>query len=111
MRSCNPDRIVLKKAVLSGYPVKVNKKKAVVRWMFHNREDIQWFRPVDLWTKHGRRGQIKVCYICHAWYSCRDMLFARIAVSDCVSKGVGGFTCYGCRAGTCGHAWVHEVLV
>ncbi|CAL5218954.1 g706 [Coccomyxa viridis] len=59
LRSCNPDRIVLKKAVLSGYPVKVNKKKAVVRWMFHNREDIQWFRPVDLWTKHGRRGQIK----------------------------------------------------
>ena len=52
---------MLKKAVLSGYPVKVNKKKAVVRWMFHNREDIQWFRPVDLWTKHGRRGQIKVC--------------------------------------------------
>ena len=51
LRSCNPDRIVLKKAVLSGYPVKVNKKKAVVRWMFHNREDIQWFRPVDLWTK------------------------------------------------------------
>ena len=65
LRSCNPDRIVLKKAVLSGYPVKVNKKKAVVRWMFHNREDIQWFRPVDLWTKHGRRGQIKVCSICH----------------------------------------------
>ena len=66
LRSCNPDRIVLKKSVLSGYPVKVHKKKAVVRWMFHNREDIQWFRPVDLWTKHGRRGQIKVCNACHA---------------------------------------------
>ena len=60
LRSCNPDRIVLKKVVLSGYPVKVQKKKAVVRWMFHNPEDIRWFRPVDLWTKHGRRGQIKV---------------------------------------------------
>ena len=28
--------------------------------MFHNREDIHWFRPVDLWTKHGRQGKIKV---------------------------------------------------
>ena len=60
LRSCNPDRIVLKKVVLSGYPVKVQKKKAVVRWMFHSPEDIRWFRPVDLWTKHGRRGQITV---------------------------------------------------
>lgn len=51
---------MLKKVVLSGYPVKVQKKKAVVRWMFHSPEDIRWFRPVDLWTKHGRRGQIKV---------------------------------------------------
>ena len=60
LRSCDPDRIVLKKVVLSGYPVKVQKKKAVVRWMFHSPEDIRWFRPVDLWTKHGRRGQITV---------------------------------------------------
>ena len=60
LRSCNPDRIVLKKVVLTGYPVKVQKKKAVVRWMFHSPEDIRWFRPVDLWTKHGRRGQITV---------------------------------------------------
>ena len=51
---------MLKKVVLSGYPVKVQKKKAVVRWMFHSPEDIRWFRPVDLWTKHGRRGQITV---------------------------------------------------
>ena len=60
LRSCDPDRVVLKKVVLAGYPVKVHKKKAVVRWMFHNPDDVRWFKPLELWTKYGRRGQIKV---------------------------------------------------
>ena len=60
LRSCDPDRVVLKKVVLSGYPVRVHKLKAVVRWMFYTPEDIRWFRPLELWTKHGRRGRIKV---------------------------------------------------
>eukprot|EP00891_Asterochloris_glomerata_P005234 jgi/Astpho2/5234/e_gw1.00074.68.1_t len=59
LRSCNPDRVVLKKITLSGYPVKVHKTKAVVRWMFHSPDDVRWFRPLELWTKHGRRGRIK----------------------------------------------------
>lgn len=59
LRSCDPDRVVLKKIVLSGFPVKVHKVKAVVRHMFHCPEDIRWFKPVELWTKHGRRGRIR----------------------------------------------------
>ncbi|GAB4814739.1 hypothetical protein N2152v2_001785 [Parachlorella kessleri] len=59
LRSCDPDRVVLKKIVLSGYPVRTHKAKAVVRFMFHNPDDVRWFRPVDLWTKHGRRGRIR----------------------------------------------------
>lgn len=60
---CQPDRIVLKKIVLSGFPVKVQKKKAVIRWMFHNPEDVRWFRPLELWSKYGRRGRIKVAHL------------------------------------------------
>ena len=60
LQSCNPDRVVLKRIVLSGYPVRVHKKKAVVRWMFHNPDDVRWFRPLELWTKSGLRGRIKV---------------------------------------------------
>lgn len=60
LRGCDPNRVVLKKIVLSGYPVRVHKGKGVVRWMFHTAEDVRWFRPLGLWTKRGRHGHIKV---------------------------------------------------
>lgn len=29
-----------------------------MRFMFHNPDDIRWFRPIELYTKYGRRGRI-----------------------------------------------------
>ena len=39
--------------------MQVHKAKAVVRFMFHNPDDVRWFRPVELWTRSGRRGRIR----------------------------------------------------
>jgi len=57
--SMTPDRLVIKRAVISGHPFKIQKRKATVRFMFFNRQDIEWFKPVELSSKYGRRGHIK----------------------------------------------------
>ncbi|KAK4854055.1 hypothetical protein QYF36_018336 [Acer negundo] len=59
LRRIDPDRIILKKIILTGYPQRVSKLKAAVRYMFHSPEDVRWFKPVEVWTKCGRRGRIK----------------------------------------------------
>nr|GMD08500.1 pre-rRNA-processing protein TSR1 homolog [Ipomoea batatas] len=59
LRSIDPDRIILKKIILTGYPQRVSKMKASVRYMFHSPEDVRWFKPVEVWTKCGRRGRIR----------------------------------------------------
>ena len=55
----DPDRIVLKKIVLTGYPIRVRKRKAVVKHMFHQPGDVKWFKPAELVTKYGLTGHIK----------------------------------------------------
>ncbi|XP_076913936.1 uncharacterized protein LOC143572753 [Bidens hawaiensis] len=59
LKSIDADKIILKKIILTGYPQRVSKSKAAVRYMFHNPEDMKWFKPVEVWTKLGRRGRIK----------------------------------------------------
>ena len=57
--SVNPDRLLIKRIVLTGTPISVHKRNAVVRHMFFNADDIRYFKPVELYTKAGMVGHIK----------------------------------------------------
>eukprot|EP01060_Flectonema_neradi_P019655 TRINITY_DN2690_c0_g2_i1.p1 TRINITY_DN2690_c0_g2~~TRINITY_DN2690_c0_g2_i1.p1 ORF type:complete len:833 (+),score=196.55 TRINITY_DN2690_c0_g2_i1:260-2500(+) len=54
----NPDLLILKKIVLTGHVFKTHKRQSIVRFMFHNEDDVKWFQPVELYTKLGFRGRI-----------------------------------------------------
>lgn len=77
--SVDPDRIILKKVILTGHPIRVKKRFAVVKHLFHEPnvsqqfynvfvptvlshlfvlQDVRWFKPAELVTKHGLRGHI-----------------------------------------------------
>mmetsp|Transcript_10551 Transcript_10551/g.23365 ORF Transcript_10551/g.23365 Transcript_10551/m.23365 type:complete len:985 (-) Transcript_10551:25-2979(-) len=58
MMNADADRIVVKRVILTGYPVRVHKRHATVKYMFYNPEDVKWFKPAELYSKHGLRGNI-----------------------------------------------------
>ena len=49
----DPLRVALKRCVLSGLPLRAHKRKAVIKQMFYNPEDVAYFKPAQLVTKHG----------------------------------------------------------
>ncbi|KAI1613315.1 pyruvate dehydrogenase E1 component subunit beta [Exophiala viscosa] len=61
-------RIIAKRAILTGHPLKIHKKLVTVRYMFFNREDVLWFAALPLWTKRGRQGFIKEPLGTHGYF-------------------------------------------
>jgi len=69
--SVDPDRVIVKKIVLTGFPYKIHKRGAVIKHMFYHPDDVRWFAPVELWTKYGRTGHIKEPLGTHGLMKCR----------------------------------------
>jgi pre-rRNA-processing protein TSR1 len=67
----DPDRVAVKKIVLTGFPYKLHKRTAVVKHMFYYPDDIRWFKSVELWTKYGRTGHITEPLGTHGLMKCR----------------------------------------
>ena len=64
------DRVIVKKILITGAPFRCQKRRAVVRWMFFEPEDIRWFKPVELHTKMGRKGAIRESLGTHGYMKC-----------------------------------------
>jgi len=56
--SADVNRLVLKRIVLTGYPQRVHKRTAVIKHMFYGPDDVRWFKPAPLFSKHGMDGHI-----------------------------------------------------
>ncbi|VEU41313.1 unnamed protein product [Pseudo-nitzschia multistriata] len=59
MIGADADRTIVKRIILTGFPVRVHKRFASVKYMFSNPEDVKWFKPAGLTTKHGLNGKIE----------------------------------------------------
>lgn len=61
-------RVLAKRAILTGHPLKIHKNVVTIRYMFFNPEDIQFFKAVPLFTKSGRSGFIKDSLGTHGYF-------------------------------------------
>ena len=58
LAKCDPLHIILERIILTGYPHKINRRRATVRFMFFNPKDVKYFKPIEVRTKGGKKVNI-----------------------------------------------------
>ncbi|KAL0940966.1 pre-rRNA processing protein [Colletotrichum truncatum] len=61
-------RVIAKRIILTGHPYHIHKKIVTIRYMFFNREDVEWFKALPLWTRRGRSGFVKEPLGTHGYF-------------------------------------------
>ncbi|KAL1891931.1 ribosome biogenesis protein tsr1 [Ceratocystis pirilliformis] len=61
-------RVIAKRIILTGHPYHIHKRVVTIRYMFFNKEDVEWFKALPLWTKRGRTGFIKETLGTHGYF-------------------------------------------
>jgi pre-rRNA-processing protein TSR1 len=67
-RAPSTSRVVAKRVILTGHPYHIHKKIVTIRYMFFNREDVEWFKALPMWTRRGRSGYIKEPLGTHGYF-------------------------------------------
>ena len=79
-------RVIAKRVILTGHPYKIHKKLVTIRYMFFNKEDVSWFKALQLWTKRGRSGFIKEVSV--SWIRPNPLPLIRILLTSISSSRV-----------------------
>jgi len=66
----NPLKVILKRIILTAYPLRCHKKKCVARYMFFEPKDIKYFKPVEIYSRHGLKGHIMSSLGTHGLMKC-----------------------------------------
>ncbi|KAH6656879.1 AARP2CN domain-containing protein [Truncatella angustata] len=67
-RPPSTSRVIAKRVILTGHPYHIHKKVVTIRYMFFNREDVEWFKALPLWTRRGRSGYVKEALGMHGYF-------------------------------------------
>lgn len=62
------NRVITKRVILTGHPYHIHKRIVTIRYMFFNREDVEWFKALPLWTKRGKSGFVKEPLGTHGYF-------------------------------------------
>lgn len=66
----DPLKLILKKIIITGNIKKCKNKKAIVKYMFFNKEDIEYFKNIELFTLKGLKGKIRQSLGTHGLIKC-----------------------------------------